>query len=71
MFLAEFERAVALLLRHPALGAIWLHNMRRYVMRRFPYSIIYVIVDDQLRVLSVAHHSRRPGYWQDRNEDIL
>ena len=65
-FLAEFERSVALLLEHPQLGAIWRHGKRRLVTRRFPFSIIYTVVEDQLRILAVAHHSRRPGYWRRR-----
>jgi plasmid stabilization system protein ParE len=64
--LAEFEHAVDLLLEHPALGAIWRHGRRRLVMRRFPYAIIYTVAQDQLRILAVAHQSRRPGYWRGR-----
>ena len=65
-FLAEFERSVALLMPHPGLGAVWRHGKRRLITRRFPFSIIYSVVVDQVRVLAVAHHSRRPGYWRRR-----
>lgn len=65
-FLAEFERCVSLLLQHPLLGAQWLHGKRRLVARRFPYSVIYTVVGEQIRVLAVAHHRRRPGYWRNR-----
>ena len=30
------------------------------------FGIIYTVVGDQLRILAVAHHSRRPGYWRAR-----
>jgi hypothetical protein len=36
-------------------------------MRRFPYSLIYAALVDEIRILAVAHHSRRPGYWRDRS----
>jgi toxin ParE1/3/4 len=65
-FLAEFEHSVSLLMQHPRLGAMWRHGKRRLVTRRFPFSIIYTVVSDQLRILAVAHHSRRPGYWRAR-----
>lgn len=65
-FLAEFERSVGLLLQHPGLGAIWRHGKRRLVTRRFPYSVIYTVVGDQVRILAVAHQSRRPSYWRGR-----
>lgn len=65
-FLAEFERSVGLLLEHPGLGTMWRHGKRRLVTRRFPFSVIYALVGDQVRILAVAHHSRRPGYWRGR-----
>jgi toxin ParE1/3/4 len=66
-FIAEFEYSVNFLLEHPTLGALWRNGRRRFVMRRFPYSLIYITVDQQIRILAVAHHSRRPGYWRDRD----
>jgi toxin ParE1/3/4 len=64
--LAEFEHSVGLLLEHPELGAPWRRGTRRFVMNRFPYSIIYIVSGEDLRILAVAHHSRRPGYWRAR-----
>jgi toxin ParE1/3/4 len=66
-FLAEFERSVELLLQYPHLGAIWRHGKRRLIARHFPFSVIYTVVGEQIRVLAVAHHSRRPDYWRVRN----
>jgi len=42
---------------------------RRYVLLKFPYSIIYTIEPDHLRVIAVAHNKRKPGYWQSRTGD--
>ena len=39
---------------------------RRFRLRRFPYSVIYAIVPDQITIVAVAHHKQRPGYWRDR-----
>lgn len=66
LLLAEFERSVNLLLEHPRLGSKWRYGKRRFVIRHFPFGLIYNVVDDQLRILAVAHHSRRPGYWRRR-----
>ena len=60
-FLAEFERCVAMLRLHPSLGAPWQGQLRR-----FSYSVVYVATADRLRILAVAHHRRRPGYWSGR-----
>lgn len=64
--LAEFERSVRLLLHHPRLGALWHHGKRRLIIQHFPFSIIYSVVNDEIRILAVAHQSRRPGYWRGR-----
>ena len=64
--LASFEHAAGLLLRHPQLGVLWRHGKRRLIIQRFPYSIIYTVSGDEIRILAVAHHSRRPGYWRAR-----
>ena len=65
-FTAEFERTANLLLTNPLLGAIFRGTRRRLSLRRFPYSVIYQITSEELRVVAVAHHRRRPGYWANR-----
>lgn len=62
----EFERAVGVMLGHPGVGPLWRNGERRYVMQRFPYSLIYTVSGEEIRILAVAHHSRRPGYWRGR-----
>jgi plasmid stabilization system protein ParE len=39
---------------------------RYYLMRRYPYQIIYRERQDCLIVIAVAHAKRRPGYWANR-----
>lgn len=65
-FVAEFERAANLVLENPTRGAIFRGTRRRYLLRRFPYSIIYQITAIELRVVAVAHQRRRPGFWENR-----
>ena len=36
---------------------------RRRVLRRFPYSVVYELVEDTVTILAVTHHRRRPNYW--------
>jgi len=40
--------------------------LRRVLVRRFPYAVVYLITPEELAVLAVAHHSRRPDYWRSR-----
>jgi len=65
-FVTEFERTANLVLNNPLLGSVFRSTRRRYFFRRFPYSIIYQVTAEELRILAVAHHRRRPGYWAQR-----
>lgn len=51
----------------PAACACWQDSdARRKVLSRFPYSIFYVVENDTVIVVAIAHHTRRPGYWRPR-----
>ncbi|MBI4996895.1 MAG: type II toxin-antitoxin system RelE/ParE family toxin [Rhodocyclales bacterium] len=63
---AEFERGANLLLANPLIGTPFRGTSRRYVLRRFPYSIIYRATANEIQIVAVAHHRRRPGYWTKR-----
>nr|WP_315220776.1 type II toxin-antitoxin system RelE/ParE family toxin [uncultured Duganella sp.] len=65
-FVDEFERVVQFIATSPQLGAIFRGNRRRYFLRKFPYSVIYQASHDELRVLALSHHRRRPNYWAKR-----
>ncbi|MDX1962384.1 MAG: type II toxin-antitoxin system RelE/ParE family toxin [Pirellulales bacterium] len=38
-----------------------------YLLKRFPFQIIYRILhNDECLVVAIAHTSREPGYWSER-----
>jgi hypothetical protein len=41
-------------------------DIRSTKVKRFPYRVVYVVVDDSIDVIAVAHAKRRPGYWRRR-----
>lgn len=41
-------------------------DVRRRVVQRMPYSIMYLVQGDAIVILAVAHDRRRPGYWLRR-----
>ena len=41
-------------------------GVRRFLLRRFPFAIVYLELEAEIRVLAVAHGSREPGYWRRR-----
>ena len=41
-------------------------DIRRAILRGFPYFVLYREVKGIVEVLAVAHHRRRPNYWHRR-----
>ena len=66
-FLFEVDNALAQIQASPECGGAYLHNTRCYLLRRFPYLIVYRTVAMELQVVAVAHGRRRPGYWKSRS----
>jgi toxin ParE1/3/4 len=68
-FVAEIEAAIQTLLAYPTTWpVIERPQIRRYLLRRFPYSLYYrwELEHDRISIYAVMHFSRRPGYWRDR-----
>jgi plasmid stabilization system protein ParE len=65
-FLDEIERAVDSITEAPNRWPKYLHGTRRYVLLKFPFSIIYRASEHRLVVFAIAHAKRRPGYWKSR-----
>ena len=66
-FVMAVERAVRWISRMPqAFGAYGNTGGRGYILRRFPYTVIYIELETVIWVAAVAHHRRRPGYWSHR-----
>lgn len=60
------EAAIAKAAREPEAYARVHDDVRRVLVRRFPYGVFYVVEDGELLVLAVAHGRRRPHDWRDR-----
>lgn len=65
-FEQEVRYAVRLVSEHPRIGAPLTKRLRKLRLRTFPYNLIYVTEDDEIVIVAVAHHKRRPGYWRIR-----
>ena len=65
-FLDEVQRAIDVLREYPQSGRPIGRNVRRALLIRFPFSLIYADEPDVILVIAVAHQRRRPGYWRRR-----
>jgi toxin ParE1/3/4 len=62
----ETLRVALLLCDTPNIGAPDAANHRRFPLRGFPFSLVYRIDGELLRIVAFAHIRKRPGYWSRR-----
>lgn len=61
----EVEQATASIQRNPsAFSPIEGTPCRMLILSQFHYSLVYHELDDRIRIIAVAHHRYRPGYWR-------
>ena len=65
-FDAELDRAISQISADPECFPMCDPRHRYFLLRRFPFRIIYRIVASDVVVIAVAHGSRSPSYWADR-----
>jgi toxin ParE1/3/4 len=65
-FVAAFRATVDPLRRNPFVCQEVFAEMRRALMRRFPYGVFYEIHGDTVVVFGCMHHGRDPEDWQAR-----
>ena len=65
-FIAEVRYAVDLVAAFPLAGSAVERDVRWRPVMRYPYSLLYLVRDDHIRILAVAHQKRRPFYWRRR-----
>ncbi len=41
-------------------------NIRKCIVKRFPFAILYYIENKYVLIIAVMHLKRKPGYWQNR-----
>jgi plasmid stabilization system protein ParE len=65
-FLDEVERAINQVREIPEAAPLVNRLVRRKLVRRFPYSIMYSVQSNSVHILAVANQRRRPFYWRGR-----
>ena len=66
-FVAEFKRLATLLVEHPEIGSPRSKGRRGFSMSVFPYTVIYHVSANEIKVLVVNHDSKRPGFGGKRS----
>jgi plasmid stabilization system protein ParE len=52
--------------RNPKIFQVIYKNIRRAILRRFPYCLFFIKGDEHIQVLAVFHAHRDPTEWKNR-----
>ena len=65
-FALEVRSAIGRLVDFPKAWAVLDGDVRRSLVKRFPYGVLYSEEKDGIFIVAVMHLHRRPGYWKPR-----
>ena len=65
-FLDKIDSAVEDIGMHPERYPIVRFNVRRRLVHRFPYALLYRVDPEEIVIQATMNLHRRPGYWTDR-----
>ena len=62
----EIDAAIKLILAFPTAWTTLKGEIRRILVRRFPFGLLYILRDDEIYILAVMNLNRKPNYWKTR-----
>ena len=65
-FATEVERTAARIVQYPLAWSPASMRCRSCRTQRFPYSVIFRVLKNEILIVAVAHHKREPGFWEER-----
>ncbi len=65
-FRSEVRKAARRIAEHPEAWPPEKGEVRKYLLHKFPYKILYSVEADHIFIIAVAHQHRKPDYWADR-----
>ena len=68
-FKSAIKTALQLIARHPEAWAIERGEIRKCLLHKFPYKVLYSIEPDHIFIIAIAHQHREPDYWIDRPQN--
>jgi plasmid stabilization system protein ParE len=66
VFIDEIQRAIVNISEFPEVAPLIRGRVRKRPIAKFPYSMVYSVRPNEIRILAVAHQKRRPFYWRGR-----
>ena len=69
-FLLEVLSSLERIKQFPEAWHPFTKNSCRCQTRRFPYGIVYQILESEILIVALANLHRKPGYWMDRIKQL-
>ena len=65
-FISSVQETYRRVAEYPESGRPFGRRLRRILVPKFPYGLLYRVEPQQILIVAVAHLHRRPGYWRSR-----
>ena len=65
-FVLCIEETLSRLSKNPKLNSKIHEEIRRALVKRFPYGVFYIVQDLNVSVIGVLHARKKPTKWQNR-----
>lgn len=65
-FREEIKRGLRSIKRFPEIGSTERGDIKRYILHKFPFKILYSLEKEYIYIIAIAHMHREPSYWVER-----
>ena len=65
-FIREIEEALDAISLFPERYPVFEYGARVRILKRFPFSVVYRVKENEVHIVAIEHQSREPGYWRER-----
>jgi len=65
-FAKEIYSTIQRIIQFPKAWSKLSESTRRCLVNRFPYGVIYSMIENEIFIIAVMQLNREPGYWKKR-----
>ncbi|MFQ5835430.1 MAG: type II toxin-antitoxin system RelE/ParE family toxin [bacterium] len=67
-FKQEVKISISRIAQYPEAWSLERGDIRKCLLHKFPYKLLYSIERDHIFIIAIAHQHRKPDYWIDRTK---
>jgi len=65
-FQSDIRSSISRIKEFPNAYVVVKNNVRRCLLHKFNYSILYTVKENYILIIAISHQHREPDYWVDR-----